>query len=50
MEYYYSSSLEVVGYIKRVHVIWKEKGMFDVKEKRLLDQKWQIVTKSGSQI
>ena len=26
-------------------MIWKEKGMFDVKEQRLLDQKWQIVTK-----
>ena len=28
-----------------MHMIWKEKGMFDVKEQRLLDQKWQIVTK-----
>ena len=26
-------------------MVWKEKGMFDVKEQRLLDQKWQIVTK-----
>ena len=32
-------------YIKKMHMIWKEKGMFDVKEQRLLDQKWQIVTK-----
>ena len=24
------------------------KGMFDVKEQRLLDQKWQIVTKKSS--
>ena len=36
---------EVVGYIERIHMIWKEKGMFGVKEQRLLDQKWQIVTK-----
>ena len=26
-------------------MIWREKGMFDVKEQRLLDQKWQVVTK-----
>ena len=26
-------------------MIWKEKIMFDVKEQRLLDQKWRIVTK-----
>ena len=43
MECYYSSN-PVVGYIERTHMIWKEKGMFDVKE-RLLDQKWQIITK-----
>ena len=45
MECYYSSNPEVVGYIERMHMIWKEKGRFDVKEQRLLDQKWQIVTK-----
>ena len=45
MECYYSSNPEVVGYRERMHMIWKEKGMFDVKEQRLLDQKWQIVTK-----
>ena len=42
---YYRSDPEVVEYRKRMHMIWKEKGMFDVKEQRLLDQKWQIVTK-----
>ena len=26
-------------YIKKMHMVWKEKGMFDVKEQRLLDQK-----------
>ena len=36
---------EVVGYRERMYMIWKEKGMFDVKEQRLLDQKWQIATK-----
>ena len=45
MECYYSNNPEVVGYRERMHMIWKEKGMFDVKEQRLLDQKWQIVTK-----
>ena len=44
MEFYYSSNPEVVGYIERMHMIWKEKQMFDVKE-QLLDQKWQIITK-----
>ena len=45
MECYYSSNPKVVGYRERMYMIWKEKGMFDVKEQRLLDQKWQIVTK-----
>ena len=39
MECYYSSNPEVVGYIERIHMIWKEKGAFDVKEQRLLVQK-----------
>ena len=30
---------------ERMHMIWKEKGMFNLKEQRLLDQKYQIVTK-----
>ena len=34
-----------MGYIERMHMIWKEKGMFEIKEQRLLDQKWQIFTK-----
>ena len=38
MECYYSSNPEVVGYIERIHMIWKEKGAFDVKEQRLLEQ------------
>ena len=46
MECYYSSNPEVVGYIERMHMIWKEKGRFDVKEQQLLDQKWQILTKN----
>ena len=40
IECYYS-----MGYIEKMHMIWKEYGMLDVKEQRLLDQKWQIVTK-----
>ena len=31
-------------------MIWKEKEIFDVKEQRLLNQKWHIIKKSGSQI
>ena len=46
MEFYYSSYPGVVGYIERMYMIWKEKGMSDVRE-RLLDQKWQIVTKKS---
>ena len=45
MECYYRSNPEAVGYRDRVHMIWKEKRMFDVKEQRLLDQKCKIVTK-----
>ena len=44
MECYYSSNPEVVGCRERMHMIWKAKGILDVKEQRLLDQKWQIVT------
>ena len=39
MECYYSSSPEVVGYRERIHVTWKEAGIFDVKEQQLLYQK-----------
>ena len=45
MKCYYSSNPDLVGYVERMHMISKEKGMFDVKEQQLLDQKWQIVTK-----
>ena len=45
MECYYRSNLEVVRYIERMHMLWKEKGMFDVKEQRLVDRNWQIVAK-----
>ena len=34
-----------MGYIARMHFIWKIKGKFDVKEQQLLDQKCQIDTK-----
>ena len=37
-ECYYSSSPEVVGYIEKMHLIWKEKGMLGAKEQRMLDQ------------
>ena len=39
MECHYSSNPEVEGYIERIHMIWNEKGAFDVKEQRLLVQK-----------
>ena len=32
MECYYSNNPEVAGYIEGMLMIWKEKGMFDVKE------------------
>ena len=47
MECYYSRNLEIVGYIERIHVIWKERGMFYVKEQQFLDQKWEVITKKG---
>ena len=43
MECYFRGNPEVMGYIERMHFIWKEKEMFDVKQQRLLDQKWRIV-------
>ena len=42
MECYYNSNPEVVGYIERECI---KKGMLDVKDQWLLDQKWQILTK-----
>ena len=45
IECFYGSNADVVGYIERIHMFWKEKGMFDVKEQGLFDQKWQIVTR-----
>ena len=41
----YGSGPEVAGCIGRMHIIWKERGMFDNKEQWLLNQKWQIVKK-----
>ena len=43
MECYFRGNPEVIEYIERMHFIWKEKEMFDVKQQRLLDQKWRIV-------
>ena len=45
MDCYYNSNPQVVGYIERMHMVWKEKGMFDVKE--VIDR---LLQKSGSQI
>ena len=40
-----------MGYIERMHKIWKEKRMLDVKDQRLLDKKFgRLLQKSGSQI
>ena len=33
------------GYRKRMHAIWNEKGMFNVTEQRLVDQKKNILKK-----
>ena len=35
---YYSNNPDVVGYVERIHMIWKEKGKFDAKEQPLLEQ------------
>ena len=39
MECFYNSNPEVMIFIKRINMIWKEKRMFNVNEQRVLDQK-----------
>ena len=36
MECSYRSNAEVVGYRERMYVIWKENGIFDVKERMVV--------------
>ena len=40
-----TAAIQKLRYIERMYMIWKVKGMFDVKEQRLLNQKRYIVTK-----
>ena len=39
------SNPKVIGYRKRMHNLWKDMGMFQITEQRLLDQKAQIMKK-----
>ena len=43
MQCYYRNEYRENGYRKRVHVIWNEMGFFNVTEKRLVDQKNNIL-------
>ena len=45
MECFYLSDPKTRGYRKRMHVLWNDRGMFNVTEQRLIDQKNQIVKK-----
>ena len=42
MECFYLSDPKTRGYRKRMHVLWNDRGMFNVTEQRLIDQKFQI--------
>ena len=45
MECFYLSDPKTRGYRKRMHVLWNDRGMFNVTEPCLIDQKNQIVKK-----
>ena len=45
MECFFRSNPKVIGYRKRMHNLWKDMGMFQITEQRLLDQKAQIMRK-----
>ena len=45
MECFFRSNPKVIGYRKRMHNLWKDMGMFQITEQRLLDQKAQIMKK-----
>ena len=45
MKCFYLSDPKKRGYRKRMHVLWNDRGMFNVTEQRLIDQKNQIVKK-----
>ena len=42
MEYYYRSKPKINGYQQQMHRIWRDKGMFNITEQRLMDQQSQI--------
>ena len=45
MECFYLSDPKTRDYRKRMHVLWNDRGMFNVTEQRRIDQKFQIVKK-----
>ena len=42
MECYFRSKSKINGYRQRMHAIWRDKGMFNITEQRLVDQQSQI--------
>ena len=42
MECYIRSKPKTNGYRERIHAIWRDKGMFNITEQRLMDQQSQI--------
>ena len=42
MDCYYRSKPKINGYQQRMHTIWRDKGMFNINEQRLIYQQSQI--------
>ena len=45
MKYYYKSKPKVNGYRQRMHVIWRDMGMINKTELRLINQQSQVKKK-----
>ena len=39
MEFYYRSKPKINGYQQQMHAIWRDNGMFNITEWRLIDHK-----------
>ena len=42
MECYYRSKPKIKEYRQRLHAMWRDKGMFNITEQKLMDQQRQI--------
>ena len=42
MECYYRRKAKIYGYRQRMHSIWRDKGMLNINEHKLMDQQSQI--------